>query len=156
MPRASGPVHEAPSAAAGPVPSPDAAGAAPGLPSGSLLLTPDEAAQLLGGPVREIPFSPPFGAGVIYRRGAATVTVTVADGLPGAVSTGPARHMGRPLAGIGDQAWLLNHDRTAVVRVGGLTAKISYIGRPGPAHAGVLPALAGAVAARLSDHVTRP
>ena len=83
---------------------------------------------MLGGPVREIPFSPPFGAGVIYRRGGATVTVTVADGLLGAVSAGPARHAGRPLAGVGDEAWLLNHDRTAVVRVAGLTAKITFIG----------------------------
>jgi hypothetical protein len=111
---------------------------------------------MLGGPVRETRFSPPFGAGVIYRGAGATVTVTVADGLLGAVSAGPARHMGRPLPGIGDEAWLLNHDRTAVVCVAGLTAKITFIGRRGPAHAGVLPGLAAAVAARLSDHVTRP
>ncbi len=84
------------------------------------------------------------------------MTVTVADGLLGAVSAGPARHLGRPLPGIGDEAWLLNHDRTAVVRVAGLTAKITFIGRRGPVHPAVLPGLAAAVAARLSDHVTRP
>jgi hypothetical protein len=93
---------------------------------------------------------------VIYRGGGATVTVTVADGLVGAVSAGPARHTGRPLAGIGDQAWLLSHDRAAVVCVAGLTAKITLIGRRGPGHAGVLTGLAAAVAGRLTDHVTRP
>jgi len=93
---------------------------------------------------------------VIYRGGGETVTVTVADSLLGAVSARPARHTGRPLAGIGDEAWLLNHDRTAVVCVAGLTAKITLIGRRGPGHAGVLCGLAAAVAARLTEHVTRP
>ncbi len=152
----SGQACEARPAVTDPVPAPGAARAGTGLPSGSLLLTAGEAAQMLGGPVREIPFSPPFGAGVIYRRGGATVTVTVAGALLGAVSAGPARHAGPPLAGVGDEAWLLNDDRTAVVCVAGLTAKITFIGWREPAHAGVLPGLAAAVAARLSDHVTRP
>ena len=56
----SGPGHGVPSAVPdpGPDPAPGLAGAGPGLPSGSLLLTPGEAAQILGGPVREIRFSP--------------------------------------------------------------------------------------------------
>lgn len=141
----------------GPGPNPDAATAGPGLPSGPALLPPGEAAQILGGPVRETRFSPPFGAGVIYRRGGGgTVTVIVTDGLRGAASAGPARRAGRPLAGIGDEAWLLEEpDQAAVVCVAGLTAKITFVGRPGPAHARVLPGLAAAVAARLSDHVAR-
>lgn len=77
---------------------------------------------------------------------------------PGAAPSGPAREAppavtdpvpapGAAGAGTG---------LPAVVYVARLTAKITFIGWRGPAHAGVLPGLAAAVAARLSDHVTRP
>ncbi len=68
---------------------PGAAGAV--TPAARALVTPDEAARILGGPVRETWLSPPAGSGVIYRGDGGTVSVTVAEGLPGRVSAAPAR-----------------------------------------------------------------
>jgi hypothetical protein len=153
----SGPVHAAPPVAEDAV-VPDAGPGAAGVttPAARTLVTPDEAARILGGPVRETWLSPPAGSGVIYRGDGGTVSVTVAEGLPGRVSAAPARRAGRRLAGIGDEAWLLNRDRTAVVCAAGLTAKITVSGQRELDHAGVLSGLAAAVAARLAEQVRRP
>ncbi len=101
----------------------------------------------------------PGGAAVIYRGPGLTVSVTVAEGALGGLSSGPARRFGRPLPGVGDEAWILNRDRTVVVRVGTLTAKITIndrdsVGSGGPVDSyGVLNGLAATLAARLAERV---
>jgi len=96
------------------------------------------------------------GASIVYRGEGITVIVTVADGILGSL-TALARRRGQPLAGVGDEAWLLNRDRTAVVLAGGLTAKVTAGGsatRSLPPDA--LARLAATVADRLPHHVTLP
>lgn len=46
----------------------------------------------------------------------------------GGLSSGPARRSGRSLPGVGDEAWLLNRDRTVVFRSGELTGKVTLSG----------------------------
>jgi hypothetical protein len=98
-------------------------------------------------------------ASTVYRGEGLTVIVTVADGPLGGL-TSLARRRGRPLPEVGDEAWLLNRGRTAVLRVGELTAKVTIGGsaaRSLPPDA--LPRLAATVAERLprpaSSHRTQ-
>jgi hypothetical protein len=93
---------------------------------------------------------------VVYRGEGITVIVTVADGFISSL-TALARRRGQPLPGVGDEAWLLNRGRTAVLLAGGLTAKVSAGGsatRSLPPDA--LARLAATVAERLPHHVTLP
>jgi hypothetical protein len=128
------------------------AGSAP--PRG-VLLSADEVSAAVGRPVRRAAFTP-GAASVVYRGQGITVIVTVADGFLGSL-TAMAQRRGQPLAGIGDGAWLLNRGRTAVLLVGGLTAKITAGGsatRSLPPDA--VTRLAATVAERLSHHATLP
>jgi hypothetical protein len=128
-------------------------GASPPLPGA--LLTADEVSTAVGRPVRGTSFTP-GAASVVYRGQGITVIVTVADGLLGSL-TALARRRGQPLPGVGDEAWLLNRDRTAVLLAGGLTAKITAGGsatRSLPPDA--LARLAATVAGRLPHHVMLP
>jgi len=90
----------------------------------------------------------------VYRGKGLTIIVKAADGaLRGLTSL--ARRRGRPLPEVGDEAWLLNRGRTAVLRVGGLTAKVTIGGsaaRSLPPDA--LPRLAATVAERLPAHAS--
>jgi len=125
-----------------------------GPPPGALL-TVDEVSAAVGRPVRGTSFTP-GAASAVYRGQGITVIVTVAYGFLGSL-TALARRRGQPLPGVGDEAWLLNRDRTAVLRAGGLTAKISAGGsatRSLPPDA--LARLAATVAGRLRRHVTLP
>ena len=54
------------------------------------------------------------------------------------------------MPGIGDQAWLLNGDRTIVILAGPMTVKLDLAGLPPPARAAVLIPLARIAAARLA------
>jgi hypothetical protein len=93
---------------------------------------------------------------VVYRGDGITVLVTVAEGFLGGLAA-LARRRGQPLPGVGDEAWLLNRGRTAVLLVGGLTAKVSAGGsatRSLPPDA--LARLAATVAEGLPQHVTLP
>jgi hypothetical protein len=114
------------------------------------LLAAGEVSAAIGRPVRATaPMSP--AAGALYRGEGVTVTVTVADGFLGSL-TSLARRRGQPLPGVGEQAWLLNSGRTAVLRAAGLTAKVTIGGsaaRSLPPDA--LPGLAAAVAGRLAQ-----
>jgi hypothetical protein len=95
-------------------------------------------------------------ASVVYRGQGITVIVTVADGFLGSL-TAMAQRRGQPLAGIGDGAWLLNRGRTAVLLVGGLTAKVTAGGsatRSLPPDA--VTRLAATVAERLPHHAALP
>jgi len=129
-------------------------GEAAALPPG-VLLSADEVSAAVGRPVRGTSFTPGTTSAV-YRGEGITVVVTVADGFLGSLIA-LARRRGQPLAGVGDEAWLLNRGRTAVLRAGGLTAKVSAGGsatRSLPPDA--LARLAATVAKRLPDHVTLP
>jgi len=114
------------------------------------VLAAGEVSAAVGRPVRATaPMSP--AAGALYRGEGVTVTVTVADGFLGSL-TSLARRRGRPLPGTGEEAWLLNGGRTAVLRAAGLTAKVTIGGsaaRSLPPDA--LPRLAEAVAGRLAQ-----
>jgi hypothetical protein len=126
-----------------------------GAPPPGALLSADEVSAAVGRPVRGTSFTP-GAASVVYRGEGITVLVTVADGFLGGLAA-LARRRGQPLAGVGDEAWLLNHGRTAVLLVGGLTAKVSAGGsatRSLPPDA--LARLAATVAERLPQHVTLP
>jgi hypothetical protein len=112
----------------------DGAGAAPagrwaqraggaGAPPAAALLSAGEVSAAVGRPVRGT-IGTSGAASVVYRGQGITVIVTVADGFLGSLIA-LARRRGQPLAGVGDEAWLLNRGRTAVLLAGGLTAKIS-------------------------------
>jgi hypothetical protein len=93
---------------------------------------------------------------MVYRGEGITVIVTVADEVRGSL-TALARRRGQPLPGVGDEAWLLNRGRTAVLLAGGLTAKLTAGGsatRSLPPDA--LARLAATVAERLPHHATLP
>jgi hypothetical protein len=135
----------------------------PWRPAAGRLLTADEISEALGRPVDgSSNVTTPLNGAVVYRGSGVTASVTVADGALGGLSSGPARRFGRPLPGIGDEAWILNRDRTAVVRVGTLTAKVtisgpgftdqSVAGRGGPGRYGVISELAATIATRLAEH----
>ncbi len=120
--------------------------------SAARLLTDTEVTEALGRPVRSIGLTTPVGGAVIYRGSGVTVSVTVAVGALRGLSSGPARRFGDPLPGIGDEAWLVNRNRTLVVRVGALTAKIT-IGAQGLVDTySVLAGLAPTLAARLAEY----
>lgn len=150
------------------VPMPDGAdggAAAPGQPARDLmapgdlfrvapgppgpLLTAEEITAAVGRPVEATGFQIGILGGV-YRGEELTVSITVATGALGGLSAGPARRWGRPVPGIGDEAWLINRHHTVVFRVGNHTGKITV---SGPASCDlppdVLPRLATTVVGRL-------
>jgi hypothetical protein len=67
-----------------------------------------------------------------------------------ALNNAAGRRFGRGLPGIGDEAWLLNNDRTLIVRAGLVTVKLTLTGLPPAARAAALIPLARLVAARLA------
>jgi hypothetical protein len=126
-------------------------------PPGALLAA-GEVSAMVGRPVRATGLAPP-AASTVYRGEGLTIVVTAADGHRGGL-TSLARRRGLPLPAVGDEAWLLNRGRTAVLRVGELTAKVTIGGsaaRSLPPDA--LPRLAATVAERLprpaSSHRTQ-
>ena len=66
-------------------------------------------------------------ASAVYRGEGLTIIVTATDGFLGSL-TSLARRRGLPLPGVGDEAWLLNRGRTAFLRVGERTAKVTVGG----------------------------
>jgi len=121
--------------------------AAAGEDAGALLAA-GEVSEAVGRPVRAMGPTP-RAASAVYRGEGLTVIVSAADRFLGSL-TSLARRRGLPLPGVGDEAWLLNRGRTAVLRVGDLTARVSVGGsaaRSLPPDA--LTRLAAAVAERL-------
>jgi hypothetical protein len=90
------------------------------------LLAAGEVSAAVGRPVR-VTGRPPGDGNAVYRGDGLTVIVTVAESFLGSL-TALARRRGLPLPGVGDEAWLLNRGRTAVLRAGGLTAKVTVGG----------------------------
>jgi hypothetical protein len=138
--------------------APAGGGDRPGLAAGDdgaeppgALLAAGEVSAVAGRPVRATGLAS-RAASTVYRGEGLTIIVTAADGHLGGL-TSLARRRGRPLPGVGDEAWLLNRGRTAVLRVGELTAKVTIGGsaaRSLPPDA--LPRLAATVAERLPRH----
>ena len=135
----------------------DAAGAdaeADATPPGALLAT-AEVSAAVGRPVRATGLVP-GAASVVYSGEGITVIVKVADGFLGSL-TALAQRRGQPLPGVGDEAWLLNRGRTAVMRAGGLTAKVTIGGSAARSlPPDVLPRLAATAAGRLPSYATSP
>jgi hypothetical protein len=117
------------------------------------LLTAEEVTAAVGRPVEATAFQVGILGGV-YRGEELTVSLTVAAGALGGLSSGPARRWGRPVPGIGDEAWLINRHHTVVFRVGNHTGKITVSGAASCAlPPDVLPRLATTVAGRLAASV---
>ena len=114
------------------------------------LLTAEEVTAAVGRPVEATAFQVGILGGV-YRGEELTVSLTMATGALGGLSSGPARRWGRPAPGIGDEAWLINRHHTVVFRVGNHTGKITVSGVASCAlPPDVLPRLATTVAGRLA------
>jgi hypothetical protein len=123
------------------------------------LLTAEEVTAAVGRPVQATGFQAGILGGV-YRGEELTVSITVAKGPLGGLSSGPARRWGRPAPGIGDEAWLINRHHTVVFRVGNHTGKITVSGAASCAlPPDVLPRLATIIVGRLTgpdDRLTGP
>jgi hypothetical protein len=87
---------------------------------------------------------------VLYRGDKTTLSVTVAGRRLGKASSVPAQRAGRPVGGIGDEAWILNSGRTIVARAGGQTVKLTLSGRNSRDRLHLLPSLAALAAHRLA------
>src|SRR4029079_1119713 len=117
------------------------------------LLTAEEVTAAVGRPVEATAFQVGILGGV-YRGEGLTVSLTVAAGALGGLSSGPARRWGRPVPGIGDEAWLINRHHTVVFRVGNHPAKTPVSGASSCVlPPDVLPRLATTVAGRLAASV---
>jgi hypothetical protein len=120
------------------------------------LLTADEISAAVGRPVQAIGLGGGT-ASALYRGESITVIVTAAEGIPGSLSYRPARRFGRPLPGIGDEAWLFNRDRTVVLRVGEITAKVTVGGSAARSlPPDVVPGLAATLSGRLWQYSLAP
>jgi hypothetical protein len=80
-----------------------------------------------------------------------SVTLITTSGRVGEANARAARRSGRPLPGIGDGAWLINRGRTAVVRAGGKTVKITIRGGSARVPPGAVIRLAAIVADGLAE-----
>ena len=120
------------------------------------LLTAEEVTAAVGRPVQATGFQIGILGGV-YRGEELTVSITVATGALGGLSSGPARRWGRPVPGIGDEAWLINRHHTVVFRVGVHTGKVTVSGAAARAlPPDVLPRLATTIVGRLTGPADRP
>ena len=120
------------------------------------LLTAEEVTAAVGRPVEVTGFQVGIIGGM-YRGEDLTVSITVAKGVLGGLSSGPARRWGRPAAGIGDEAWLINGHHTVVFRVGERTGKVTVSGAAACAlPPDVLPRLATAIVSRLTGPADLP
>src|SRR5262249_3928353 len=117
------------------------------------LLTAEEVTAAVGRPVQATGFQVGILGGV-YRGEELTVSITVAKGALGGLSSGPARRWGRPGPGHGDEARLVKRPHTGGFRGGTPAGKITVSGATSCAlPPDVLPRLATAVAGRLADDV---
>lgn len=92
------------------------------------LLTEAEVSQVLGMPVRASASNDPFHTGTVFRGGGVSVRLVLTKfrGPDRAV----ARRPGRPLPGVGDEAWLLSGGRTLVMRAGPTQAMLIAMNLP--------------------------
>ena len=86
-----------------------------------------------------------------YQGNGVTVSLITTSGRVGEMNARAARRSGRPLPGIGETAWLINRDRTVVVRAEGKTVKLTVRGGPARVPPGAVTRLAAIVAERLAE-----
>jgi hypothetical protein len=124
------------------VPPPDAAPA---------VLSATDVSEVLGRPVEVTGVGAGGLAVAVFKGGGITLSVGVMNrGAFNAINGAAGRRFGRALPGIGEEAWLLNKDRTVIVRAGLTTVKLTLTGLPPAARAAALIPLARLVAARLA------
>lgn len=124
----------------------------PGSPAASRAasqLTEQEVAPLVGAQARGTMLPVPGGGGFLYSSPTASVSVIVMRGRIADLNLRAGQRSGRPLPGIGDEAWL-RRDRIVVLRVGDQVAKLSVTGRRGVPAPPVPLDVAAAVASRLA------
>ena len=112
------------------------------------LLTIAEAAELVGPAVRNTPVPGPGGYNMIVKGRDGTLSLVVTTGGIASFNVMIGRRAGTRLPGIGDEAWLLNRQRTVVARVGQQLVKLTVNRSGGAGDPGPLPAVAAVVAAR--------
>jgi hypothetical protein len=136
--------------------TPHARGTLPGLPgllpprSREPLLTDTEAAVLVGPVIRTTAVPSPGGHNMIVKGRDGTMSLVVTEGGLASVNEMIGRRAGTRLAGVGDEAWLLNRQRTVVARVGRRLVKLTVNSRGTTSQPDRLPAIAAMVAARLA------
>jgi hypothetical protein len=86
-----------------------------------------------------------------YQGDGVTISLITISGRVGEMNARAGRRSGRPLAGIGDEAWLLHGGKMAVVRVGGKTVKLTVRGGPARVPPDAVTRLAAIVAERLTE-----
>jgi hypothetical protein len=121
-------------------------------PDGDLaVLSATDVSEVLGRPVAVTGVGA-GGLGVaVFKGGGITLSVGLMHrGVFNAINGAAGRRFGRALPGIGEEAWLLNNDRTLIVRAGLATVKLTLTGLPPAARAAALIPLARIVAARLA------
>ena len=86
-----------------------------------------------------------------YQGDGVTVSLITMSGRIGEMNARAGRRSGRPLPGIGEEAWLLHGGKMAVVRVGGKTVKLTVRGEPAQVPPDAVTRLAAIVAERLME-----
>jgi hypothetical protein len=113
------------------------------------LVTAADVEAVLGFGVRFRGTPTPFAT--TYQGNGVTVSLITISGRVGEMNARAARRSGRPLPGIGEEAWLLHRGKMAVVRADGKTVKLTV--RDGPARVPpvAVTRLAAIVAERLTE-----
>lgn len=114
------------------------------------LITEAEIAALVGPLVRATPVPTPGDHAVICKGEDGTMSLVVVGGGFAALNAAIGRRVGHRLPGIGDEAWLLNRQRTVIVRVGERIVKISVNRRRAGRDPAQLCVIAAAVTRRLA------
>jgi hypothetical protein len=86
-----------------------------------------------------------------YQGNGMTVNLIAMSGRVGEMNARAGRRSGRPLPGVGEEAWLLHGGKVAVVRVGGKTVKLTVRGGPAQVPPDAVTNLAAIVAERLME-----
>jgi hypothetical protein len=127
-----------------PGPAPDEAELAPR----PLLLTEQDVSEILGRPVRALGGP----ARLSFRGQGVTITLMVmGTGRIGQLNLNAGRKRGRPVGGLGREAWLVSSDRSLVVGLPAATFKVIANGLPEASRGAALVPLARIVADRIAQ-----
>jgi hypothetical protein len=113
------------------------------------LVTAADIEAVLGFEVRFRGTPTPFATA--YQGNGVTVSLITTSGRVGEMNARAARRSGRPLPGIGAEAWLLHRGTMAVVRAHGKTVKLTVRGGSAQIPPDAVTRLAAIVAGRLSE-----
>jgi hypothetical protein len=113
------------------------------------LVTAADVEAVLGSGVRYC--GTPTAFATTYQGTGVTVSFITLSGRIGEINARAGRRSGRPLPGIGDEAWLLHGGKMAVIRVGGRTVKLTVRGEPARVPPDAITNLAAIVAERLME-----